>query len=411
VDNEGLYKKARNRLVGGVNSPIRASVRPHPFFTQKAKGAYLWDVEGKRYCDYCLAYGPLLLGHCNPSVVNALKDQVGRGTTYGTPAELEVEYAEMFCDLAPNVEMIRTVNSGTEATMAALRLAKAVTERKEIATLEGGYHGSHDSVLAKKDGKNVTSSSKGVSDEQVCHTRMVRYNDPDSLKGILKDGTVAAFIIEPVMGNVGCVPPNEDYLKEVREICDETGTLLIFDETITGFRLAKGGAQEHYGVDADLATYGKIAGGGLPIGVIGSSRDVMENLTPVGKVYNAGTFSGNPLSMAAGLAALKEVRDGALDKVHANHRTLIKGIEGMLPGDSTVNSAPGMFQIYLGCQEVMNADDARKADMERFWGFWTSMLDAGYFLPPSHFESNFLSVYHDKDVISSTLEAMEAALR
>jgi len=411
IKNEDLFLGAKERLVGGVNSPIRASVRPYPFFTDHGKGAYIWDVEGNRYCDYCLAYGPLLLGHGYPDIVKALKAQMEKGTTFGTPTQLEVEYAEKICRLAPNIEMIRAVNSGTEATMAALRLARAITGRQAIATLEGGYHGSHDSVLAKKGSKETVASSPGVTSGHVSSTRIVVYNDPFSLEEALKDEEVAAFIIEPVMGNVGCVPPVEGYLSDVRKICDENGTLLIFDETITGFRLSRGGAQEYYSVDADIVTYGKVAGGGMPIGVIGSSKEVMENFTPVGNVYNAGTFSGNPLSMAAGIAALDAINNGALDKVHKNYDRLIKGMNDILPGDSTVNCAPGMFQVYFGREEVSDATDARAADIGRFMSFWGNMLRIGYFLPPSHFESNFLSVCHDEDIIDSTLEAMEVALR
>ncbi|HPR41406.1 MAG TPA: glutamate-1-semialdehyde 2,1-aminomutase [Candidatus Methanofastidiosa archaeon] len=412
MKNEKLYNDAVKRLVGGVNSPIRATISPYPFFTDHAKGAYLWDVEGNRYCDYCLAYGPIILGHSEPAIVKAIRDQAEKGAVYGTPTPLEVRYAEKFCELAPNVEMIRTVNSGTEATMAALRLARAVTGRSTIAMLNGGYHGSHDGVLTKREDQCVVASSRGVTENQVRGTRMVGFNDAESLEDALKREDVAAFIVEPVMGNVGCVVPNDGYLNDARKICDETGTLFIIDETITGFRLSVGGAQEYYGVDADIVTYGKIAGGGLPIGVIGSSREIMENFTPVGNVYNAGTFSGNPLSMAAGLAALETLNSGAvLDKIHSRAEQLVRGVRDMLPSDSCVKSAPAMFQIYFGCEDVRNADDARRADKGRFMQFWRKMLDSGYFLPPSHFETNFLSACHDDGIVDSTLEAIGDALK
>lgn len=412
MGNESLFNEARNWLVGGVNSPIRASIKPFPFFTDHARGAYIWDVEGKRYCDYCLAYGPLVLGHADPDVVGSVKTQLERGTTYGTPTGLEVEFAKKVCELAPNVEMVRAVNSGTEATMAALRLARSITGRDAVATLDGGYHGSHDSVLAKRDGNGVVASSSGVTRHHVHATRIVGYNNPEALSDALGDEVVAAFIMEPVMGNVGCVTPRKGYLDEVRKICNETGTLLIFDETITGFRLSLGGAQEHYGVDADIVTYGKIAGGGLPIGVIGSSKENMENFSPLGKVYNAGTFSGNPLSMAGGLAALEKISaGGALEKVHSMHERLVGGIRDLLPEGSSLGSAPGMFQIYLGQENVHNANDAHNADFERFMAFWKNMLSKGYFLPPSHFESNFISSCHDKDIVDSTIDAIGDAFQ
>jgi glutamate-1-semialdehyde 2,1-aminomutase len=411
MNNDELFNEAKRWLVGGVNSPIRASVPPRPFFTQRARGAYIWDVEGTRYCDYCLAYGPLILGHADPSVVERVTAQLERGSTYGTPSSLEVDFARTVCSMAPNVEMIRAVNSGTEATMGALRLARAVTGRDAIATVEGGYHGAHDSVLARREGAATVASSPGITSGHVGATRIVDYNDIESLDEALSDGQVAAFIIEPVLGNVGCVLPEPGYLAEVGAVCREHGTLLIFDETITGFRLSKGGAQQYYGVDADIVTYGKIAGGGLPIGIIGSSREVMERLKPTGDVYNAGTFSGNPLSMAAGLAALEQIAsDGVLPVVHARHERLMSGMEDLLPDDVVLNHAPGMFQVYFGTNDVRNAREARASDASRFMEFWRRMFHAGYFLPPSHFEGNFISRRHDEDIIDATLGAMEVAL-
>ena len=411
MNNESLFNDARSLLAGGVNSPIRA-IRPYPFFTDHAAGAYLWDVEGTRYCDYCLAYGPLLLGHADPDVVQKVSEQLKKGTTYGTPTTLEVEYAAKVCELSPNTEMIRAVNSGTEATMAALRLARAIAGRDEIATLAGGYHGSHDGVLTKRSQGGTAASSKGVTSSQVCGTRIVEFNDIEALEQTLEDRKAAAFILEPIMGNIGCIPPEKQYLKEVRKVCDETGTLLIFDETITGFRVAKGGAQEHFGVDADIVTYGKVAGGGLPIGVIASSKENMEHFAPAGDVYNAGTFSGNPLSMAAGLAALEKISStSALKKMHESHSMLVEGIEDMLSDNAVVQSAPGMFQIYFGCEEVQNSFQAHQADASTFRRFWETMLKEGYFLPPSQFESNFVSTCHDDKIIGETLEALGRAIR
>ncbi|HHN81320.1 MAG TPA: aminotransferase class III-fold pyridoxal phosphate-dependent enzyme [Methanomicrobia archaeon] len=410
--NEDMFREAGRWLVGGVNSPVRASIKPYPFFTESAKGAYMLDIEGSRYCDYCLAYGPLILGHADPAVVESVSTQLGKGTTYGTPTPLEVDYAKRVCELAPNIEMIRAVNSGTEATMAALRLTRAVTGRQAIATVDGGYHGAHDCVLARREGASTVASSQGIIEGQVSATRIVDYNDIESLEEALSDRQVAAFIIEPVMGNVGCIPPDDGYLGEVRKVCSEHDTMLIFDETITGFRLAPGGAQQYYGVDADIVTYGKIAGGGLPIGIVGSSLETMERLKPVGDVYNAGTFSGNPLSMAAGLAALDLIASGdVLPVVHSSHERLTRGLDDVLPEGAVLNHAPGMFQVYFGRDEVRCARDARAADQPRFMQFWKKMFSAGFFLPPSQFESNFISRCHDERIIDATLEAMEGALR
>ena len=410
MGNESLYHEALSVLVGGVNSPIRA-LRPYPFFTTRASGAYLHDVEGNRYIDYCLGYGPLILGHANPCVVSAICEQAGAGTIYGTPSPLEISYAKVVLRHLPGMGMIRCVSSGSEATMAALRLARGVTGRDTILAFDGAYHGSHDGVLAKGSPSGTMPSSKGVTHHAVSAVRHARFNDIESVQEQLEDGTVAAAIIEPVMGNMGCIPPRDGFLRELRSICSETGTLLIFDEVITGFRLSMGGAQDYFCVQADIATYGKIAGGGLPIGVVASSREIMEQFSPVGGVYNAGTFNGNPLSMAAGLAALSTLgRGGTLGAIHRAGERLVSGLRDLVPDSAVVQSCPGMFQIYFGATEVLDSTQAKGADAAAFATFWRSMLDAGVFMPPSMFESNFVSSAHDDSIIHSTLDAAGSVL-
>ena len=409
--NEELFAQAKQVLVGGVNSPIRA-LRPHPFFTSHAQGAYLFDAEGNRYADYCLGYGPFILGHAHPSIVSAVRDQAGAGTIYGTPTQLEVEYAKELLRHIPGMDMIRCVNSGSEATMAALRLARGVTGRDAIVTFDGAYHGSHDGVLATGFGTAVSPSSKGVTKSAVGSVRHARFNDIESVDALVRGCDVAAVIVEPVMGNLGCIPPNDGFLQELRTVCTQTGTLLIFDEVITGFRLAMGGAQEYYGVQADIATYGKIAGGGLPIGVVAGTRAVMEELAPVGKVYNAGTFNGNPLSMAAGMAALSTLsKNDTLAYVHRACEQLVSGIADALPDTAVIQSCPGMFQVYFGADSVANREEAIAADTKAFATFWEGMLGCGIFMPPSMYESNFVSSAHSEDVIAQTLEAVMQVLQ
>jgi len=409
MNNASLLAEARQYLVGGVNSPIRSLT---PFFTKKARGAYLWDVEGKEYIDYCLGYGPLILGHAHPDIVTAVKEQLKRGTLYGTSTETEIMFAKEIVKVVPNVEMIRCVNTGTEATMGALRLARGVTNREKVVMFSGAYHGAHEGVLAKTKKGSVIPSSKGIPAALVSNTVPVKFNDTEAVAAVLSSNDVAAIILEPVMGNLGCIPPKKGFLEEVRKICNETGTLLIFDEVITGFRLSMGGAQEHYGVNADIVTFGKIAGGGLPIGIIGSQTGIMEHFTPVGEVYNAGTFNGNPLSMSAGLATLRVLqRDKVHRRMHRSFDELMNGIRCLLPEDVVLQGVKGMFQIYFGVDSVCDHTEAANADKERYMRFWECMLKEGIFMPPSNYESNFISYYHDSSTIQNTLDAISKVIK
>ncbi len=309
MGEEGLAERALRMLAGGVNSPIRSRM-PVGFFAARGEGPYLYDTKGKRYLDYCLGYGPLILGHAHPAVADAICSQAVRGTLFGCTSDREVAYAEeVLRHLPSHLGMVRCVNSGTEATMAAIRLARGITGREDIVAFDGSYHGAHDQLLARRaPGEATSPSSRGVCPAAVSTTHLATFNDIEKTADLVRRTRAAAVIAEPVMGNMGCILPEDGFLSELRAVCTEEGALLILDEVITGFRLAPGGAQEHFGVAADIATYGKVAGGGLPIGLVAGSREVMEHLSPTGPVYNAGTFNGNPLSMAAGCAALAELR-------------------------------------------------------------------------------------------------------
>lgn len=414
--SEALYEEAKGLLVGGVNSPVRA-MKPYPFFAARGEGSRLYDVDGKSYIDYCLAYGPLILGHANPKVLARVREQLERGTVYGAPTELEVALARKVVATLPSTEMVRFVNTGTEATMGAIRLARGFTRRKKIVKFEGAFHGAHDYVLVKA-GSGATThgepDSAGVPEETTKNTILLPFNDPEALEGAVTE-EVAAVIMEPVIGNAGCILPKEDYLEQVREVTEEKGTMLIFDEVITGYRLGLGGAQGYYGVKPDITTLGKILGGGLPIGAIAAGREVMEHLSPLGPVYQAGTFNGNPLSMAAGLAAMGELEDGSVyKKVDGLARTLREGLQEMAQGlgfETRTYGVASMFQIYFTEGEVSDYRTALRADRELFLRFQKGLLARGVFLPPSQYECNFLSSAHGQGEIDSTLEAAGEVLR
>jgi len=313
MNSKALFDEAKKYLVGGVNSPVRY-FKPYPFFVEKAKDSYIYDVDGNKYIDYCLAYGPMVLGHANENISNAVKEQLELGTAYGAPTEKEITLAKEVIKRIPCAEMVRFVNSGTEATMSAIRLARGVTGKKKIIKFDGAYHGAHDYVLVKSGSGALTHgtpNSPGIPEETTKNTILVPFNDEDAIKKAIAENKdeIACLIVEPVMGNVGCILPKDDYLKFLREITEENDIVLIFDEVITGFRLSKGGAQEYFGVTPDLATLGKILGGGFPIGAIVGKKELMENFSPAGPVYQAGTFNGNPISITAGLETLKNLDD------------------------------------------------------------------------------------------------------
>jgi len=420
MKSEKLFELASRYMPGGVSSPVRA-YKPYPFFTASAKGSKIYDVDGREYIDYCLAYGPLVLGHGNEEVKGAVREQLERGWLYGTPYEKEIELVKKIINSYPSVEMVRFVNTGSEATMAGIRLARGFTERDKIVKIEGGFHGAHDGVLVKA-GSGATTfgipDSKGVPKDSVKNTLQIPFNDAEALTDILDKnyGEVAAVIIEPVMGNVGPIPPEEGYLSEVRKITEEKDVLLILDEVITGFRLALGGAQEFYGVDADLTILGKIVGGGFPIGVFGGKKEIMELVAPSGGVYQAGTFSGNPVSITAGLKTIEIIaREGVpqrINKFGESMRTALREILADSGVEGCVSGVGSMFKVFFSPsgKEVRNYTDALSCDKNKYMRLFHKMLSSGIFLPPSQFETNFISFAHTEDDIARTVEAYKENL-
>ena len=395
-------------MPGGVSSPVRA-IEPYPFYVQSAHGANIRDVEGNTYLDYCMGYGPLILGHTHRAVHAAVSTQLAKGWDYGTPIALEIELATRLHTDVPSMEMLRFVSTGTEATMSALRAARGFTGNDTIIKIEGGYHGAHDAVLLKP-GSAATSkaSSLGVPKEAVKKTVQVPFNDSEALADALKRDDLACVIIEPVLGNIGPVLPERGYLKEVRDITRENDVLLIFDEVITGFRLGRGGAQRLFDVAPDLTTLGKVVGGGFPIGVFGGKREIMELIAPLGAVYNAGTFSGHPISLAAGLATLSQLNEEAYRYVN----NLGDQLRGMLTEklaelqlDFVVQGIGSMFQLFFTDRPVQNYQDALRCDKKLYSQFAGLMRDEGFFLPPSQFETCFLSLAHSSEDVTLTVEA------
>ena len=420
MNSERLFELSSEYMPGGVSSPVRAYT-PYPFFTMHAKGSRIYDVDGRDYIDYCLAYGPLVLGHGNEEVRAAVIEQLENGWLYGTPHEKEIELAKKIVAHYPSIEMVRFVNTGSEATMAGIRLARGFTERDKIVKIEGGFHGAHDSVLVKA-GSGATTfgipDSKGIPKDSVKNTLQVPFNDAAALTTLLEknSGEVAAVIIEPVMGNVGPIPPEEGYLEDIRKITKEHEVLLILDEVITGFRLALGGAQEFYGVDADLTILGKIAGGGFPIGVLGGKREIMELVAPSGAVYQAGTFSGNPVSITAGLKTVELLeRERVPQKINNRGERMRAALRELLQDSGVEGSVSGvgsMFKLFFtpSGKEVKNYADALSCDKEKYMKLFHAMLDSGVFLPPSQFETNFISFAHSDEDIERTVEAYKENL-
>ncbi|MDF1558476.1 MAG: glutamate-1-semialdehyde 2,1-aminomutase, partial [ANME-2 cluster archaeon] len=410
-NSKKLFGKAKDLLPGGVSSPVRA-ITPYPFYTKKANGSKLTDVDGNTYIDYCMGYGPLMLGHNHPAIKDAIQNQLSNGWLYGTPTEMEVKLAESIRDIYLSIDMVRFVSTGTEATMGAIRAARGYTGKNKIIKIEGGFHGAHDAVLVKAGSGATTQGapdSLGVPRDFTKHTLQVPYNDIEAIVEAIHayDGEVAALIMEPVMGNIGPILPKEGYLEEVRAVTRENDVLLIFDEVITGFRLAMGGAQEYYDVIPDMTTLGKIVGGGLPIGVIGGRRNIMQHISPAGKVYQAGTFNGHPLSLAASLATLDVLER---EKVHEKVNREGDGLRAMLRDsvndlglDYNVSGVGSMFKVFFG-EMPANYQEALKCDKEGYFAFFHRMLDSGVFLPPSQFETNFLSAAHTDEDIDATLK-------
>jgi glutamate-1-semialdehyde 2,1-aminomutase len=414
MKSKELFELASKYMPGGVSSPVRA-YKPYPFFTASAKGSRIYDIDGKEYIDYCLAYGPLVLGHGNEEVKGAVREQLEKGWLYGTPHEKEIELAKKIINNYSSVEMVRFVNTGSEATMAGIRLARGFKERDKIVKIEGGFHGAHDGVLVKA-GSGATTfgipDSKGVPKDLVINTLQVPFNDPEALNNTLEknSGDVAAVIIEPMMGNVGPIPPDEGYLSEVRKITEEKDVLLILDEVITGFRLALGGAQEFYDVNADLTILGKIVGGGFPIGVLGGKKEIMELVAPSGGVYQAGTFSGNPVSITAGLKTVEIIeREGVPRRINEFGERMQTALREILRNsrvEGFVSGVGSMFKVFFSPsgKEVRNYADALSCDKNKYMRFFHQMLSAGIFLPPSQFETNFISFAHTEEDLERTIE-------
>ena len=420
MTNESLFERAQRVIPGGVNSPVRAfgAVGGTPRFCECAAGAYLWDVEGRRYIDYVGSWGPMLLGHTHPAVVTAVQAAAARALSFGAPTQAETLLAERLCELVPSIERVRLVSSGTEATMTAIRLARGFTGRKVIVKFEGCYHGHADALLVKAGSGALTfghPSSAGVPEETAAHTLVLSYNDLEALDtAFARQGAqIAAVIVEPVAGNMNLVLPAPGFLEALREHCTRHEALLIFDEVMTGFRVALGGAQAHYGIRPDLTTLGKVAGGGLPLGALGGRRDIMEKLAPLGPVYQAGTLSGNPLAVAAGLATLQLVVQPRLhERIAATTRALTEGLAAQARKAGVPFSAQSigsMFGLYFRAAPPQSFAEATQSDRARFNRFFHAMLEQGVYLAPSAYEAGFVSAAHADGDIEATLAAARAA--
>lgn len=418
-----LFERAQQFIPGGVNSPARAfkSVGGSPVFIEKAKGSILTDVDGNEYVDYVGSWGPMILGHAYEPVVEAVKKAAEKSTSFGAPTEIEIKMAELVRQMVPGVDKIRMVNSGTEACMSAIRVARGYTDKDKIIKFEGNYHGHGDSFLIKAGSGALTlgsPSSPGVTEGTANDTLVANYNDLNSVKKLLieHEGDVAAIIVEPVAGNMGCIPPEKGFLAGLRELCDARGVVLIFDEVMTGFRVAQGGAQERYGVKADLVTYGKIIGGGLPVGAFGGKQEIMDVVSPVGPVYQAGTLSGNPLAMAAGFALLSELYENPrhYDELEEKSMHLLSGIKQAFADYKvpvTINQVGSMISVFFTGHEVTNFATANTTDKEFFKEFFHQMLQRGIYLPPSPFESWFLSNAISYEQLDKTIAAVRDSLK
>ncbi|HEU4565505.1 MAG TPA: glutamate-1-semialdehyde 2,1-aminomutase [Gemmatimonadaceae bacterium] len=416
-----LMARARELFPGGVSSPVRAfgGVGGEPFVVERGEGARIWDVDGNEYIDYVLSWGPLVLGHSPPAVLDALEEAMRRGTSFGIPTELEVRLAEEVRARMPQLEMMRFVSSGTEATMSAVRLARARTGREAILKFDGCYHGHADSFLVKA-GSGVATfalpNSPGVPASLAALTLVAPYNDLGATRAIALQhaSQIAAIIVEPVMGNVGFIPPDPAFLPGLRRLADEIGALLVFDEVMTGFRIAPGGARERFGVDADITTLGKVIGGGLPVAAYGGRRAIMELIAPDGPVYQAGTLSGNPLAMAGGLATLRALTPALHERIAARTSRLVAGlreIAARLGVPFTADSAGSMWGLFFRAEPVRNFADAKASDSAMFRRFFHAALARGVYLAPSAFEASFMSAAHGDAEIATTLERLEEAMR
>ena len=420
--SKDLFKRAQESIPGGVNSPVRAfrSVGGTPLFIKRAKGAYLYDADGNRYIDYINSWGPMILGHAFEPVVEAIREKAGDSTSFGAPTELEIEMAELIKSMVPNVDLIRMVNSGTEACMSAIRLARGYTGRNKVIKFEGCYHGHADSFLVKA-GSGVATlniqSVPGVTAGSSNDTLTAPYNDIAAVEQLLDENKekVAAIIIEPVAGNMGCIPPLPGYLEQLRSLCTSHGIVLIFDEVMTGFRLAAGGAQELYNIQADLVTYGKVIGAGMPVGAFGGRKEIMQHIAPLGNVYQAGTLSGNPIAMIAGYTLLKYIKSHPeiYSQLSSTTSELHNGLKKVLDEagvDHVINQVGSMISVHFSKHPVNNFETASSANNELFKRYFHSMLTRGVYLPPSAFETWFVSAAITHEHVRETIQATHDSL-
>ena len=419
--SQDLYSRAQASIPGGVNSPVRAfnGVGGTPLFITHAEGAYTYDADGKKYIDYVGSWGPMILGHNHPEIKQAVHQAVERGLSYGAPTEAEIDMAEKVKELVPSIDSVRMVNSGTEATMSAIRLARGYTGRDKILKFEGCYHGHADSLLVKAGSGALTMgvpNSPGIPEDFAKHTLTVSFNNLDEVKAIFAEypQDIACIIIEPVAGNMNCIPPQPGFLEGLREICDEHGSVLIFDEVMTGFRVALGGAQAYYNITPDLTCLGKVIGGGMPVGAFGGKQAIMDYIAPVGPVYQAGTLSGNPIAMAAGLKALQLLSEPGLhEQLEARSKALCSGFQAAADKAGialTTNYAGGMFGFFFtDAEQVSSYQQATECDLERFKRFFHLMLEEGVYLAPSAFEAGFVCAAHGDEQIEATIAAAERA--
>ncbi|MFI5195824.1 MAG: glutamate-1-semialdehyde 2,1-aminomutase [Chitinophagales bacterium] len=421
--SEELFERAQKTIPGGVNSPVRAfkSVGGTPIFMERAKGAYMYDADGKRYIDYINSWGPMILGHAYEPVVKAIQDKAAKSTSFGAPTELEIEMAELIVSMAPNVDMVRMVSSGTEACMSALRLARGYTGRNKFIKFEGCYHGHADAFLVKAGSGVATFNIQtipGVTAGVSMDTLTAPYNDLEAVQQLVNEhkDAIAAIIIEPIAGNMGCILPEQGFLEGLRAICDKEGIVLIFDEVMTGFRLAAGGAQERLSINADLVTYGKVIGGGMPVGAFGGKKEIMQHIAPLGNVYQAGTLSGNPIAMIAGYTMLKALKENPSIYKDLDEKTgyLHKGLDKVLSAGSTpfvINRFGSMISLHFSDKPVNNFAAAASANNTLFNKFFHAMLDSGIYLPPSAFETWFINAALSKADIDETIEIASEAMK
>ena len=420
--SETLFEQAKKTIPGGVNSPVRAfnGVGGSPRFIEKADGAYIFDADEKAYIDYVGSWGPMILGHNHPAIREAVHKAVDNGLSFGAPTALEVEMAEKVIEMVPSMEQVRMVSSGTEATMSAIRLARGFTNRDKILKFEGCYHGHADCLLVKAGSGALTlgqPSSPGIPEDFAKHTLTAVYNDLDSVKAIFEQHpeAISCIILEPVAGNMNCIPPIPGFLEGLRALCDQYGALLIIDEVMTGFRVSKSGAQGHYNVTPDLTTLGKVIGGGMPVGAFGGKKEVMQFIAPTGPVYQAGTLSGNPIAMTAGLAQMEALcEDGLYEELAAKTERVAKGFKAAADKHGipmAINYVGGMFGFFFTSEEnITRFDQVTQCDMDQFRAFYHGMLDEGVYLAPSAYEAGFLSMAHGDEEITKTLEAADRVL-